>query len=195
MSCFGEGGGLQGVNASCLSWASQNSAVMPIFWTWISSTLDLAFTDGPRDGPQAKGSSHQCRETWLQDSTQEELAGPTTAPRAPPISLPPPTPPQVPRYGGRRRPWHSVTGALESKSGFVRGMDQFSQRFYPLQWLPRELEMIHRAQVRPSVSRRDGFVIAVARAELLRSGFRRVPVSKVSLCVCCQMSRVCRPVA
>lgn len=88
MSCFGEGGESQGMNVSCLSWASQNSAVIPIFWTWIQSTFYLAFTDGPRDGPQAKGSSHQCRETWLQDSTQEELAGPTAAPRAPPILLP-----------------------------------------------------------------------------------------------------------
>lgn len=79
-----------------------------------------------------------------------------------------------------------MTGALESKSGFVRGMDQFSQRFYPLQWLPRELEMVHRAQVRPSVSRRDGFVIAGARAELLRSGFRRV--LSISLCVLSDVS-------
>lgn len=36
--------------------------------------------------------------------------------------------------------------------------------------------MIHRAEVRPSVSRGDGFVIAVVRVELLGSGFRCVPV-------------------
>lgn len=122
MSCFGEGGESQGMNASCLRWASQNSAAIPIFYTCISSTFDLAFNHGPRDGPQARGSSHQCRETWPARLDPGGAGRPhhrtTSTANFSPASLvqEPPTPAPVPRYGGQ---WLSVTGALESKSGFA----------------------------------------------------------------------------